>query len=252
MAVLTRAWQLLAKGIQDVKDSPRPLAAADMVLVRLAYAADQPTPDEVLRRLAAAPASEGNGGRPSPPAASGGSGPAGSAARAAQPPLASLAVARPDSGEAEPRARLARFEDLVALAQAKRDIQLKVALESDVRLVRFEPGSIEFSLVPGASPQLAQTLMRRLQEWTGTRWMVAISRAEGAPTLKERAAAREREQLTGVAADPLVRRVLERFPGAEIVAVRRPEPLLEEIAAPAGEASDEVAYADQIYTEDDL
>ena len=94
--------------------------------------------------------------------------------------------------------------------------------------------------------------MRRLQEWTGTRWMVAISRAEGAPTLKERTAAREREQMTGIAADPLVRRVLERFPGAEIVAVRRPEPLLDEIAAPSGEASDEVAYADQLYTEDDL
>jgi DNA polymerase-3 subunit gamma/tau len=161
-------------------------------------------------------------------------------------------VARPDSGEAGPRAHLGRFEDLVAMAQAKRDIQLKVALESDVRLVRFEQGSIEFSLVPGASPQLAQTLMRRLQEWTGTRWMVAISRAEGAPTLKERTAAREREQMSGIAADPLVCRVLERFPGAEIVAVRRPEPLRDEIAAPAGEASDEVAYPDQLYTEDDL
>src|SRR5579863_8146121 len=52
MPVLTRAWQLLLKGMQEVKESPRPLAAADMILVRLAYAADLPTPDEALRRLA--------------------------------------------------------------------------------------------------------------------------------------------------------------------------------------------------------
>ncbi len=51
MAVLTRAWQLLLKGLAEVKDAPRPLAAADMVLVRLAYAADLPSPDEALRRL---------------------------------------------------------------------------------------------------------------------------------------------------------------------------------------------------------
>ena len=44
MPVLTRAWQLLLKGLREVKDSPRPLAAADMVLVRLAFAADLPTP----------------------------------------------------------------------------------------------------------------------------------------------------------------------------------------------------------------
>ena len=50
--VLSRAWQLLLKGLQDVRDLQRPLAAADMVLVRLAYAADLPTPDEALRRLA--------------------------------------------------------------------------------------------------------------------------------------------------------------------------------------------------------
>ncbi len=48
--MLTRAWQMLLKGLGEVKDSPRPLAAADMVLVRLAYAADLPPPDEVLRR----------------------------------------------------------------------------------------------------------------------------------------------------------------------------------------------------------
>ncbi|HWG05714.1 MAG TPA: DNA polymerase III subunit gamma/tau [Beijerinckiaceae bacterium] len=252
MPVLTRAWQLIAKGIQDVKDSPRPLAAADMVLVRLAYAADLPTPDDVLRRIAATPGSHDQG-RPAPTGSAGAGAAIGTAPKAMLQRAAAVAVAaQPQPSEMRAGLRLACFEDIVQLAQAKRDIQLKIALECDVRLVRFEEGSLEFSLVDGASPELAPILMRRLQEWTGARWMVAISRAEGAPTLKEQAAARRREQMTGVASDPLVRRVLERFPGAEIVAVRRPEPALDDPAAMPGETNDEIAYTDQLYTEDDL
>ena len=100
----------------------------------------------------------------------------------------------------------------MALAALHRDIQLKLALERDVRLVRFEDGAIEFSPAPGASAQLAQNLMRRLQEWTGRRWMVAVAREEGAPSLKEVADEKARLAMNGVRADPLVRRALEVFP----------------------------------------
>jgi DNA polymerase-3 subunit gamma/tau len=158
--------------------------------------------------------------------------------------------------DVQPRVRLARFEDVVTLAQVNRDIQLKIALERDVRLVRFDEGSIEFSLAPGASAQLAQTLQRRLQEWTGIRWMVVISREEGAPTLKEQADAKAEVQMTGVRALPLVRKVLDHFPGAEIVAIRAPDveelPTTAAIAPETVDASDDIGYADQIYTEDDL
>jgi len=150
-----------------------------------------------------------------------------------------------------PLVRLLRFEDLVALAARQRDIQLKLALERDVRLIRFEEGSIEFSLAPGASAQLAQNLMRRLQEWTGMRWMVAISKAEGAPSLKEQATAKAGEARSGVESDPLVQSVLAAFPGAQVVAVRSAE-VPPPAAAEIMETSDEIAYADQIYTEDDL
>ncbi|WP_020174196.1 DNA polymerase III subunit gamma/tau [Methyloferula stellata] len=249
MAVLTRAWQLLLKGVQEVKESPRPLASADMILVRLAYAAELPTPDEALRKLASgtmetSPASSSSGVSRGRTNAIGGGG---AVARAAEslPQSAPRAVA-----DQAPLLRLGRFEDLVALAAKNRDIQLKLALERDVRLIRFEEGSIEFSLAPGASVQLAQHLMKRLQEWTGQRWMVAISKTEGAPSLKEQAAAKEKDARSGVEADPLVQSVLAAFPGAKIVDVRStaaPEPTADMV-----ETNDEIAYADQIFTEDDL
>ncbi len=251
---LTRAWQLLSKGLAEIKDSPRPLAAADMVLVRMAHAADLPSPEDVLRRLASAPPEA-----PAPRALSGpSSGGGASAARAFAPqalpqsaPRAFVAAA-PAAG---PRVHIASFEALIKLAQDNRDIQLRLALERDVRLVRFEQGSLEFSLTPGASPQLAQNLMRRLQEWTGERWMVAVSTAEGAPTIRETQDARDRERATGVRSDPLVRSVLERFPGAEIVAVRstgmdEPAPV-SALPTQGGEPADEIAYVDQIDEDDD-
>jgi DNA polymerase-3 subunit gamma/tau len=151
-----------------------------------------------------------------------------------------------------PRVQIARFEDIVALAQVNRDIQLRMALERDVHLVRFEQGAIEFALAEGASPQVAANLMRRLQEWTGQRWMVAISSGEGAPTLLQQKRAQEEQELVGVRADPLVRSVLERFPGAQIVAVRKPEAAVEAPVAVVGPTvSEDVAYDDAPVTDDD-
>ena len=119
--------------------------------------------------------------------------------------------------------RLARFDDVIALARSKRDIQLVQSLERDVRLARFEQGSIAFTLVEGAESGLAQTLSRRLQEWTGERWMVALVPGSTAPTLRETAQAREAERTSNAASHPLVQKVLDRFKGARIVDVRRPE-----------------------------
>src|SRR5277367_4898273 len=59
MRVLARAWQMLLKGIAEVEAAGRPIDAAEMVLVRIAYAADLPTPDEAIRSLG--DAARGNG-----------------------------------------------------------------------------------------------------------------------------------------------------------------------------------------------
>jgi DNA polymerase-3 subunit gamma/tau len=149
---------------------------------------------------------------------------------------------------------------VVALAAEKRDIQLKTALERDVHLVRFDEGSIEFSLAAGAAQTLPQILMRRLQEWTGTRWIVALSRDPGAPSLAEQAQARAAEARSGIEGDPLVRSVLDTFPGARIIAVRQPDMAPEALpdpgvaiaAEPVDDGGEDIAFEDMIFTEDDL
>jgi DNA polymerase-3 subunit gamma/tau len=148
--------------------------------------------------------------------------------------------------------RIATLQDMVALAQTNRDIQMKIALESDVRPVRIEDGTFEFALVEGASPQLVAQIMNKLKEWTGQRWLVAISNEPGAPTIKDMRDAKEAEKMRGVRAEPLVRSVLDRFPGAEIVAVRTigdVEPVANAYAPQQG--GEDVIYADTQIGEDD-
>jgi DNA polymerase-3 subunit gamma/tau len=232
MRVLGRTWQMLLKGIPEVKEAPRPLSAAEMVLVRIAYAADLPTPDDVIRAL------DNGGGRSetsSPPTNGGGrasdsmpsaryEAPRAVAQSSAAPAMARSApvMQRPAAAPAEagPTRSLARYEDIVALAAEKRDLSLKAALERDVRLVRMEDGRLEIALESGASRAIVQDLSRKLSDWTGKRWMVIVSAEAGAPTLKAQAEARQAELEIGVRGDPLVQAVLARFPGAQIIGVR--------------------------------
>jgi DNA polymerase-3 subunit gamma/tau len=231
MRVLARCWQMLLKGITEVEAAGRPVDAAEMVLVRIAYAADLPTPDEAVRALG--DGARGNGApaknspvqsispspsasAPSPPRAS--RGPLAAAPAPAPPPLDDV-LARGE--ESAPRA-VKSFEALIALAGEKRDLAMKSALERDVRLVRFEDGKLELALEASARHTLVGELSKKLNDWTGRRWMVAVSKEDGAPSVKAQAELRKAEMKDNVRSDPLVQAVLTRFPGAEIVSVRPP------------------------------
>jgi DNA polymerase III subunit gamma/tau len=233
MRVLSRTWQMLFRGIPDVQSAGKPIAAAEMVLVRIAYAADLPTPDEVIRSLGdgAAPASprpSGIGGMAAAPAAAAPIAQRSDAPRAtfaARPAgsTAPVALARsPEPQPAAPTIAVGRFEDLIALAETRRDLPVKSALERDVRLVRFEDGKLEIALEPGAAKTLVNDLSRKLAEWTGRRWMIVVSAEAGAPTVRSQAQVRNAELMADVRGDPLVQAVLARFPGAAAARTTRP------------------------------
>ena len=99
---------------------------------------------------------------------------------------------------AAPARALENFEDLVALAAEKRDLAIKSALERDVRLVRFEDGRLEIGLEGSAPKALSGELSKKLNDWTGRRWMVIVSAEPGQPTLYAQAQMREAELKDGV------------------------------------------------------
>ena len=237
--VLSRAWQILTKGFAEVQSAAKPVQAAEMVLVRLAFAADLPTPDEALRALGEGGAVGGAAGAPS----KAGPGSAPRLALAAEGGRARPSMqAEPASEDvASPAPRLASLEDIAALAVAKRDLKVKHAIEHQLRLVRIQEGRLEIALASGVPAGITSELSTKLTEWTGKRWFVAISDSEGAPTLAESAAAKKVAMVHDVRSDPLVKAVLERFPGAEIVDVRRREEAASETDTGEGAIDDRLS-----------
>ncbi|WP_431857046.1 DNA polymerase III subunit gamma/tau [Azospirillum sp.] len=244
MPALTRAWQLLLKGLGEVQAAPIPQQALEMVIVRLSYAADLPTPGELIRQLQNAGSTGGNGGGSAPrppgggPVAIAGGGAAravgGHAVQAAPQPVEAVATARPEDWAPMPR----DYRTLVQLFAERREGALYGNLFGAAHLVRMEPGRLEIRPEPAAPANLANRVGQLLSEWTGQRWVVVVSDRPGEPTLKQQEDAAAQRALDEAAANPVVRAVLDSFDGAKILDVR-------DLAAAAAAAAAEAAGADE-------
>ncbi len=231
MPVLTRTWQLLLKGMGEIQVAPNPHAAAEMIVLRLVYAADLPTPGELVKQIQA------NGAAQNAPSAPIGNGPSGGGGRPAMHGGAAMAVARGEPLDAPmqaaqsmamaapvpvpaPSAGPASYRELVKLFAEKKEGILEYHLAASVRLVRFEAGVIEFNPLPTAPPNLANRVGSLLSEWTGRRWVIGISSAPGQPTLAEIEQADKDAAMDSARAHPAVQALMDAFPGATIVDVR--------------------------------
>ena len=226
---LSRIWQLTLKAYEEVRRAPDAAAAVDMALIRLAYAADLPGPEEALKRLQAGEASAGGGGA--------GGGSSGGAGAMASGGGQTTAVGRPmpaPQATPEPMASITTFDQMLALIEDRRDIALKLDVERYVRPISFRPGAIEYEAAPGAPVNLAQRLVGRLKDWTGERWLIAAQGGGGAESLWEKQKREEREVRAEIEQDPFVVAVMASFPGAEIVGVRT----LAQASAPEGSATE--------------
>jgi DNA polymerase III subunit gamma/tau len=223
LAILTRAWQMLLKGLEELSRAPNPAAAAEMVLIRLAYTADLPAPADIIGALGgSAPRSLAKSAHSS------------AASRPAAAPTDSLVAVHDDDWAAQqdvvPPDAIAgastvpivrTFADVVVLAGAQREAKLKVHLEEHVSLVRFDPtGSIELHLLPGAPKELANELREKLNAWTDRRWMVALSKTAGAVPIGQAQREREAAEIREIAKHPAVAAVLKQFPDARVTSVR--------------------------------
>jgi DNA polymerase-3 subunit gamma/tau len=252
--LLARAWQMLLKGGEEAAKASNPRAAAEMVLIRLAYTADLPAPDEVIRLLggegslarSGKPASADNAptrdtplnrAPPAPPqAATPPPAPVPAPAMPARPPvddedpafdpeydasfndLAAGDDAPVGGALADPRS----FDEVIVLASERRDMMLKLQLEDRVSLVKFDyaAGSIDLFLLPGAPAQLANELREKLNAWTQRKWVVVLSKAAGERPRGEVRREREAAELEALKAHPAVKAVLDLFPDAKIAEIR--------------------------------
>ena len=250
---LARAWQMLLKGVGEVETAPDRRAAAEMVLIRLCHVSDLPSPGDLVRRLSGGvataaqalaglgggsaslsasmgPVSVGTGGGVAGPAQGGGSGSHAMAVAAPTPDggmtravaNGAPAMEATPSPHLAPRLapRLASFRDVAMLVKERREAMLHAHLLHSAHLVRFAPPVIELRTEPDAPRDLAPKLAALLLEATGTRWTIALSTAAGEATLAEQGNAADLARRGEAADHPLVRAILDAFPGARINSVQ--------------------------------
>jgi len=250
MPTLAKTWQILLKGLAEVQAAPNTQSAAEMVLIRLSYAADLPDPAQLLKTLKDMPKDMGNASSASAPsgggapvssgasrgAASGGMPEPSPAASVSTTPQMPMDVPKAMSGDA-PRAALAvvpktepapvtqirSLEDVVVLLEQHDEVLLASNVYQYAHLVKLEEGLIEIRPEEQAPQRLTQDLGSVLKRITGTRWMVTISSAPGQATLAEQEIAKlaaEREEILNM---PIMKEILAVFPDAEIKAIKQIE-----------------------------
>ncbi len=196
MPVLTKLWQMLLKGIQEVRFAPSPIAALEMLLVRIAYSAQLPTPAEIIRNGAAVS----------------------SVAKASViKETTAPAAAKPNLQLVDPQPQ--NFEELVALFEKHREALLYSQLRQEIRPVAFSVGQLEWHIPATLPRDFPARVSECLTRWTGQPWKILRSDQQGDATMHEQELARKQQQITQASTHPLVASMLDQFPGAKLVEV---------------------------------
>jgi DNA polymerase-3 subunit gamma/tau len=233
LPVLTRAWQMLLKALAEVRMASSPIAAAEMVIIRMTYAASLPNPADLVKQLRDNPPALASGGRPNGAPTSGGSSggrvPTGgnngaptafhviqgsglSALRVmdSQPVHTGDFLPSPDN-----------FEELVILFEQQNEAGLAYNLRDNTHLESFEIGRMSFRLKENVPKDLIGRISERLKTWTGRPWMISLSQAQGNSSLYEQEQMENAALRCRMEENDLVKAILNQFKGAQITKVKK-------------------------------
>lgn len=211
MGVLTRDWQMLLKGVGEVLTAPSAKQAAEMVLIRLAYAAELPPPADLIKDIKNTPAPAFTPSHSSAPA---GSDWGGVRAVAGGVPMTQAAPAPQGT------VMFDTLADVVAYAYKQKEMLFAYNLQNCVSLVSFEQGKIEFYPMEHTPASLASDMAEKLKAWTGKTWLISVVNKQGGKTLLQEAQETKANLRKTMAANPVVSAVIMAFPGAKIDSIR--------------------------------
>lgn len=227
VAHLARAWQMLVQAVGEVKAAEHPKEAADMALIRLAYAADLPTPDDIAKELATKKPEGAPLTRPSEPIA-----PTPSPTPPPAPAPAANFDPLPGSSGADPNIRaihpiggevtrtIGSLEDVLSALEEERQMKLAAELRAYARVISLQPGNLEIAKHDRLPRSLPNTLSALLMKWTGQTWLVTLSDGDGAATVAETEFETRKSKEAEALDHPLVKAVQSSFPDAEVMEVK--------------------------------
>ena len=234
--VLTRTWQMLLKGTEEVRISPNPISAAEMVIVRLTYSANLPTPEELVRQIKSnpQPASQPSGQSPSGdgtsaqanapttggPSESGGAPQAFNVIQGSGQTAVRVSDPAPQTNE-EFIASPTSFEQLAVLFEKKGEPDIAFHLNDNVRPVSFDQGRIDIRTNDRVPKNMTGRMSGLLKQWTGQNWVISLSSELGEDTLYEKEKVEQAALTEMIMENDLVKSILGTFGGASLSDIRK-------------------------------
>ncbi len=232
IAILSKIWQMMIKGLSELTLAPVQIDALEMILIRIAYSASLPTPQEILAdvkknsKLTPLPATAGV-----PHAVS-------NVVPASIPPK--------QEKSASPAKTFATFDDLIAALEQNRQMLLVYSLKNDVSVSSFSHGQMTMTVSERIAGDFIMNLHKVLTEITGVSWKINIERGQLGETVAAREQAKVEADKRSISEDPLVKAILSEFKGAKIETITRK--ILEEEGSFAPENNDD----NETYFEEEL
>ena len=208
---LTRAWQILLKGIEEIRAAPNPDEAGSMILIRLAYSCNLPDPASLVKKIQASleenkttfndSLEEKDDGKKN---------------------TSEIINDLQEINSIDNKTTLAEvntFEDLVEIFKIKGELLLHAQLLSCVHLISFEKGKLEISISGNTNNNIAKDISKFLKNWTGEDWVISIVDDQGTETLDHKNERKAQEEIENTKNTPEMQKVLKAFPNAELKSV---------------------------------
>jgi DNA polymerase-3 subunit gamma/tau len=224
---LARLWQLLVKIVEESSVALNVKMSVEMGLIRVCYASDLPTPDELIRKISNEQTDLGekdktkgtfNSLRSSLPPQDTKSEkiPVSVSFAPSEVTVLKTEVTQEVQSQEERAKSLIYFEQVIELIRLHRDIELLIEVEDNLRLVSYQAGRIEFEPTAAAAADLASRLTSFLKMHSSERWMVSVVSSGGGRTIKEDRLQKQFASEKESRKNPIVSAVFDKFPGAKI------------------------------------
>ena len=198
---LSRFWQMILKASEEIKNSFNPDSALEMVVIRMAYVSDLPTPEEIIKNIDSNDKSKKK--------------------YITKQSTKEESLSHKNENKTS-SSRIHSFEDIIEVAGKNKNLILKKFLQEDVRLVSFEIGHIDINVESG-NEDIIKDLIAKLYEWTDQRWIINVSMKKGDDTIIEKQKQKQDDIITELSNSDEMKKVLEAFPDSEITSVNKIE-----------------------------
>ena len=208
IAILSKIWQMMIKGISELQIAPVQIDALEMILIRIAYAAHLPSPFEILNDI------KKNSNFVAPPAHF----------ESSKPLLSqnqTKAVSESPSQENSNFRKFDSVDDFLHYLEETKKLLVLYSFKNDLSLENFENGFMKLTLSEKINNDFILSLHKILAEATGINWKIDIVKGKVGQTLAQIENRKSEEDKRNIMEFPLVKAILSEFKGAKIETLTR-------------------------------